>query len=412
MTLLNIKNLYKVFGPRPKEALDMFNKGMSRDEVQKKTRHTVALQDVTLSIERGETFVVMGLSGSGKSTLIRCINRLIEPTAGSIEYNGEDLLKYNTDQLRAFRQTEMSMVFQRFALFPHRTVADNVAYGLEIQKMDEAERRDRANTWLKTVGLEGWEDAYPNQLSGGMQQRVGIARALCTDPETLLMDEPFSALDPLIRREMQDELVELQARLHKTIIFITHDLDEALRLGDRIAILKDGKVQQIGTPEDILTSPANEYVTDFTRDVNRVRVLTARSVMRKPRPMNIQRGGPRVALRLMEEHGIASIFVVDGDQNLLGMLTMEDAIEAVEENNTDLKPLLHTEIDKVTPEDYLEDLIPIAAKRRWPIAVLDEEERLIGSIPRVAVLGALAGTPSQVPNLDQQMSDKVASVID
>ncbi len=411
MTLLKINNLYKVFGPRPKEALDLFRKGMSRDEVQKKTRHTVALQDITLSIESRETFVVMGLSGSGKSTLIRCINRLIEPTSGRIDYNGEDLLKYNDEQLRAFRQTEMSMVFQRFALFPHRTVADNVAYGLEIQKIDEAERRERANTWLKTVGLEGWEDAYPNQLSGGMQQRVGIARALCTDPETLLMDEPFSALDPLIRREMQDELVELQARLHKTIIFITHDLDEALRLGDRIAILKDGKVQQIGTPEDILTSPANEYVTDFTRDVNRVRVLTARSVMRKPRPMSIQRGGPRVALRLMEDHGIASIFVVDGEQNLLGMLTMEDAIEAVEANNTDLGPLLNTEIDRVTPEDYLEDLIPIAAKHHWPIAVI-EEGRLIGSIPRVAVLGALAGTPSQVPNLDQKMSEQVANVID
>ncbi|MGF1505178.1 MAG: glycine betaine/L-proline ABC transporter ATP-binding protein, partial [Anaerolineae bacterium] len=279
--------------------------------------------------------------GSGKSTMIRCINRLIEATQGEILLEGRDILKYNREELRELRQNHMSMVFQRFALFPHRTVRENAAYGLEIRGVDKSERFAEAERWLNIVGLTDWADSYPRQLSGGMQQRVGIARALCTDPEILLMVEPFSALDPLIRREMQDELVELQSRLNKTIIFITHDLDEALRLGDRIAILKDGMVQQVGTPEEILTSPINDYVADFTQDVNRVRVLTAQTIMIKPRPLQIDRGGPRVALKFMEEQGMASVFVVDRHRRLLGMLTMEEAILAVQEDLREIEPLLN-----------------------------------------------------------------------
>ncbi|NDJ54928.1 MAG: glycine betaine/L-proline ABC transporter ATP-binding protein [Chloroflexi bacterium] len=386
----------------------MLENGQSKNEIMATTKHAIALQNVSLEVAEGETFVIMGLSGSGKSTMIRCLNRLIEPTKGEILYRDQNVLTFNREKLREFRQRTMSMVFQRFALFPHRSVLVNTAYGLEVQGVDKETRHEKAMEWLNIVGLKEWAHSHPGELSGGMQQRVGIARALCTDPEILLMDEPFSALDPLIRREMQDELVDLQSRLNKTIVFITHDLDEALRLGDRIAILKDGKVVQIGTPEDILTSPADDYVADFTRDVNRVRVLTAGTIMKKPRALRIDRGGPRVALKFMEEQGLASVFVVDEKQHLQGMLTMQDAIDAVREGSRDILPLLNTGIDITTTEAYMEELLPMAARNSWPIAVVDEEERLIGIIPRVAVLGALAGTPA----MDTPSTDVIREVAD
>lgn len=249
MPFVRISNLYKIYGPNPQQAVHALQEGQTKEEILNRTHHTVALQDVSVDVERGETFVVMGLSGSGKSTLVRCLNRLIEPTAGEITVDGEDVLQMDEAQLRDLRRHRMSMVFQHFGLLPHRSVLDNVAYGLWVQGVGAAEREEQALKWLDIVGLQGYENYRPTELSGGMQQRVGLARALCTDPEILLMDEAFSALDPLIRREMQDELIDLQGKLQKTIVFITHDLDEALRLGDRIAILKDGKVVQIGTPE-------------------------------------------------------------------------------------------------------------------------------------------------------------------
>lgn len=392
MSLIEVRNLYKIFGGRSKKAKELLKEGFSKEEIRIKTGQSVALQNVSFSIEVGETFVIMGLSGSGKSTFVRCLNRLIEPTSGEILVDGQNVLELDDEALRSLRRQKMSMVFQRFGLFPHRTVLENVAYGLQVQKVPKEEREARANAWLQTVGLHGWEDSYASELSGGMQQRVGLARALCNDPEILLMDEPFSALDPLIRREMQEELIELEGQIQKTIVFITHDLDEALRLGDRIAIMKDGRVVQIGTPEEILTHPADDYVMDFTRDVNRLRVLSAQSVMVKPLALMSARGGPRVALRHMEEQGISSIFVVDRNQRLQGLLTLEDAIEASEQGVKDVVQLVNSDFNQTLPDTPLEELLPVAAVSKWPIAVVSDNGSLQGIIPRAAVLAALVGT--------------------
>ncbi len=272
MGLIDVRHVSKVFGPAPRKALALVRGGMDKDTLLARTGAVLALDDVSLSVERGETFVVMGLSGSGKSTLIRHLNRLIDPTEGEIVIDGVDVLGLPIRALEQFRREKMAMVFQRFGLFPHRTVVDNIAYGLEVRGMARTARRERAAEWVATVGLAGYEDRYPAALSGGMQQRVGLARALCVDTGILLMDEAFSALDPLIRSEMQDQLVDLQARLRKTIVFITHDLDEALRLGDRIAILKDGRLAQVGTPTEILEHPADDYVRAFVDIVNRRRM--------------------------------------------------------------------------------------------------------------------------------------------
>ncbi|TMX40662.1 quaternary amine ABC transporter ATP-binding protein, partial [Vibrio rotiferianus] len=280
--LIEISGLYKIFGPKPKTVIERVKQGQSKDQILADTGHTVGLKDINLQINKGEIFVIMGLSGSGKSTMIRHFNRLIDPTMGQILVEGVDVMQLSSKELEEFRRHKMSMVFQRFGLLPHRTVVDNVAYGLEIQGIKKEARLAKANEWLETVGLKGYENQYPAQLSGGQQQRVGLARALATDAEILLMDEAFSALDPLIRSEMQDQLIELQEKLHKTIIFITHDLDEALRLGDRIAILKDGELVQQGSPDEILLHPADDYVEAFVKDVNRARALTVETVMQPP----------------------------------------------------------------------------------------------------------------------------------
>jgi len=395
LAIIEVSHLYKVFGPNPDEAVKLAKQGVPNPEVYKRTGHTVALNDVSLTVEAGETFVIMGLSGSGKSTLIRCLNRLINADRGEIIVKGKAVLSLDDAGLRDLRQRTTAMVFQRFGLLPHRTVLQNVAYGLEIQGVGRVEREERAMRWLETVGLKGWEGRFPDQLSGGMQQRVGIARALCNDPVVLLMDEPFSALDPLIRRDMQNELLQLQSRLNKTIVFITHDLDEALRLGDRIAILKDGRVVQIGTPEEILTQPADDYVAEFTRDVNRSRVLTASSVMVAPRAVVSARGGPRAALLLMEEQGLSSVYVVDRDQRFQGLVTVDDAIPAAQRGVKDLKDLVISDIPTTAPDTLLEELIPVAAMHKYPIAVLDQNGVLVGVVPRVAVLAGLAGVQQQ-----------------
>ena len=269
--LIRVANLYKVFGRDPKSVMAMVHKGRPKEEIRSQTGHALALKGIDLAIEASEIFVIMGLSGSGKSTLIRHLNRLIEPTEGSIHVGGIDVLNLSQTELEAFRQHTMSMVFQRFALLPHRTALQNVALGLAIQKQPKKDREEKAQAWLQAVGLDGYKECYPAELSGGEQQRVGLARALCTDPDILLMDEAFSALDPLIRSEMQGQLINLQSRLKKTIVFITHDLDEAIHIGDRIAILKDGEISQVGTPNEILNNPADDYVAAFVRDVKRSR---------------------------------------------------------------------------------------------------------------------------------------------
>ena len=333
--MINVANVWKVFGRgNPDHVISLANGGASRSEIQNDTGSTIGVRDVSFSVERGETFVVMGLSGSGKSTLIRCMSRLIEPSSGVVDIDGVNLLEMDADALREVRRTKMSMVFQHFGLFPHRRVIDNIAYGLEVQGISRSERHARATEMLTTVGLTMWANHYPQQLSGGMQQRVGIARALVLDPEILYFDEPFSALDPLIRRDMQDELIALQARRPRTIVFITHDFAEALRLGNRIAIMKDGAIDQIGTPEEIVAHPATAYVREFTTDIPKTKVLTARSVMQG----GVTFGGRRVHASAKVGSLIPLLFsdsapltVVDADGVEIGSVAREDISHLLEE---------------------------------------------------------------------------------
>lgn len=389
MTIMQVNNVSKLFGPHAEQGLELLQQGWSKERIAKEKNITVGVNRATFDIRQGEIFVIMGLSGSGKSTLVRLLNRLIEPTSGEILIHGKDLRKMNKEQLRNVRRKTISMVFQKFALFPHRTVVENAEYGLEIQKADKKERREAALRSLELVGLKGWENKMPDQLSGGMQQRVGLARALANDPEILLMDEAFSALDPLIRRDMQDELIELQDKMKKTIIFITHDLDEALRIGDRIALMKDGSIVQIGTPEEILTQPANDYVERFVEDVDLSKVLTAAHVMRRPETITTDRG-PRVALELMRERGISNLFVIDRGKRLLGVITAEDANDALR-NNRKLEDIIIQDGPQVGPDTLLNELFEITSLSKVPLAVVGDAGKLLGVIVRGAVLGALAG---------------------
>ncbi|RXZ79963.1 glycine betaine/L-proline ABC transporter ATP-binding protein [Paenibacillaceae bacterium] len=389
MPIIEVNKLTKIFGADPKRAVPLLKDGWSKEKIFKETKLTVGVNQASFSIEAGQIFVVMGLSGSGKSTLVRLLNRLIEATSGEIFFNGKDVLQMNAEQLRQFRRKNMGMVFQKFALFPHRTVIQNVEYGLEVQGIGKAERRKMAMQSLELVGLKNWENSYPNELSGGMQQRVGLARGLANDPDILLMDEAFSALDPLIRKDMQDELVELQSKMKKTIIFITHDLDEALRIGDQIALMKDGSIVQIGTPEDILMQPANKYVERFVEDVDLSKVLTAAHIMRKPETISTERG-PRVALQLMRERGVSSLYVVDKGMKLIGVIIAEDAARAIKEGLA-MEDIVQRELPSVSPDTLLNELFELMGNTRLPVAVVDENGRLKGIVIKGAVLAALAG---------------------
>ncbi|MCR8979844.1 quaternary amine ABC transporter ATP-binding protein [Brevibacillus laterosporus] len=390
MPIIEVKNLTKVFGRDPKKVIPLLKEGWTKEKILKETKMTVGVNQASFSIEAGEIFVIMGLSGSGKSTLVRLLNRLIEPTDGHVFINGKDIVSLNHEDLRDVRRKNITMVFQKFALFPHRTVLENVEYGLEVSGIPKAERQEKAMKSLELVGLKGWENSLPDQLSGGMQQRVGLARGLANDPDVLLMDEAFSALDPLIRKEMQDELLELQTKMKKTIIFITHDLDEALRIGDRIALMKDGNVVQVGTPEEILTNPANKYVERFVEDVDLSKVLTATHVMKRPETITLERG-PRVALQFMQERGVSTLYVVDTHKRLLGAITADDAVQAVKEGKKLADILIKEEVPTVAPDTVLNDLFDTVSSTRVPVAVVDEGNRLQGIIIRGAVLAALSG---------------------
>lgn len=390
MSIIEVKNLTKIFGKNTKQALKLLDNGHSKEEILKQTGSTVGVNRASFSVEEGEIFVIMGLSGSGKSTLVRLINRLIEPTGGNIYINGEDLAKMNKQELREVRRKKLSMVFQKFGLFPHRTVLENAAFGLEIQKVEKLEREEKAKKALELVGLGGYLDQKPGQLSGGMQQRVGLARALTNDPSVLLMDEAFSALDPLIRKEMQDELIHLQSKMKKTILFITHDLDEALRLGDRIALMRDGNIVQIGTPEEILVNPANDYVEKFVEDVDKSKIFTAQHIMKRPETIQIEKHGPRVALERMREEGISSILVTDKNRQLQGYVTAEAASQAVKSQSGDLKEIIKTDIPQVDKDTALQDIFSVIYDSQTPVAVV-EEGKLLGIIVRGAVIAALAG---------------------
>ena len=385
-----VKELYKIFGAHPDKALKLLKEGKSKDEILKKTGQGVGVADVNFHVDEGEILVIMGLSGSGKSTLVRCINRLIEPSYGKILLEGTDVTTLNKEELRILRQKRFGMVFQHFALFPRRSVLKNVEYGLEIQKVDKAKREQSALKALEQVGLKGWEHSYPAQLSGGMQQRVGLARALALDPDIMLMDEAFSALDPLIRRDMQDELLKLQEKMHKTIIFISHDLDEALKLGDRIILMKDGYIVQEGTAEEILTNPATSYVEKFVEDVDISKVITAEIVMKNPGEVaSYAHDGPKAALWKMKQAGISSIFVQHKGK-LKGIVSADDAARALNNGDKDLLNILQTDIEKIPPDTPANDLFPLLVSNSSPLAVVDEEEHLLGVIVKGALLAALS----------------------
>jgi glycine betaine/proline transport system ATP-binding protein len=398
MNKIEVHNIYKIFGPRPERWMGAVRDGASKDALLERSGHTLGLRNISLSIEAGHIHVIMGLSGSGKSTLIRHFNRLIEPSAGKILVDGVDVMGLKPRELEKFRQRKMSMVFQRFGLMPHRTVLENAAYGLAVQGVRRAERESRARQWLEQVGLSGFESQYPHQLSGGMQQRVGLARALATDAEILLMDEAFSALDPLIRHEMQDQLLALQSRLNRTIVFITHDLDEALRLGNRIAILKDGELVQEGTPEDILLSPANDYIESFLQDVNRGKVLNASHAMVERTLTLTMRTQPVHALERLVARGYDYVTVLDG-KRLAGVLMRADAQRAVREGARDVSRYL-SDMASVPASAGLDEVLARLLRNPEPVAVTDDRGEFVGVLSRTKVLELV--TPNGTGDLPQQ----------
>ena len=390
MVKVQVKHLTKVFGKKHQAALSMVQEQRPKNEILEKTGATVGVYDANFEVNEGEIFVIMGLSGSGKSTLIRLINRLIEPTSGDIYIDGQDIAKMDKEELRDVRRHKMSMVFQNFGLYPHRTILENTQLGLELRGISKEERVAKAEKALENSGLLSFKDQYPNQLSGGMQQRVGLARALANDPEILLMDEAFSALDPLIRREMQDELLDLQANVQKTIIFITHDLNEALRLGDRIALMKDGQIMQIGTGEEILTNPANDYVREFVEDVDRARVLTAQNIMVPAITTNVDIDGPNVALSKMRSEEVSMLMAVDRQRRLVGTLTADEAVTARKEQRA-LREVMNQDVITVTKDTLVSELFPLIYDSPTPLAVV-ENDKLLGVIIRGSVIESLTDT--------------------
>src|SRR6056297_3807558 len=390
MSKIEVRNLYKIFGNKPQKAIEMLKNGATKQEVLEKNNSTVGVNNASLDVKEGEIFVIMGLSGSGKSTLLRCVNRLIEPTARSIKVDGQEVRDFGKEELRKFREKEFGMVFQNFALLPHRTVLENAMFGLEIQNIEKEERVKRTKEALDLVGLDGWEDQYPEQLSGGMQQRVGLARALAVDPEILLMDEPFSALDPLIKKEMQNKLLDLYEEMERTILFITHDLEEDLKLGDRIAIMKEGKIIQVGDHEEILTNATNEYVENFVEDVNRSRILTAKDIMSNPVELLYPQDGPRTALHKMKNNGLSSLFVVNRQKKLKGIVYIEDVVDLINsDEDKEFKEIIK-EIIRAEPEENLRELFSDIADLNAPLPVVNEDDKLLGVIVKTDVLANLA----------------------
>lgn len=392
--ILEVKNLTKIFGKKQKAALEMVKQGKSKTEILEKTGATVGVYDASFEIKEGEIFVIMGLSGSGKSTLVRMLNRLIDPSSGDIYLDGKDIAKMNVEDLRNIRRHDINMVFQNFGLFPHRTILENTEFGLEMRGVSKEERTMLAEKALDNAGLLPFKDQYPSQLSGGMQQRVGLARALANSPKILLMDEAFSALDPLIRREMQDELLDLQDTNKQTIIFISHDLNEALRIGDRIALMKDGEIMQIGTGEEILTNPANDFVREFVEDVDRSKVLTAQNIMIKPLTTVLEIDGPQVALTRMHREEVSMLMATNRRRQLLGSLTADAAIEA-RKKGLPLSEVIDKDVVTVSKDTVITDIMPLIYDSSAPIAVTDDNDRLLGVIIRGRVIEALANVQDE-----------------
>lgn len=392
MAKIEIKNLSILFGPEKAKAKKMILKGKSKQEILKATGCTVAVRNANLEIEEGEMFVIMGLSGSGKSTLLRCINRLNEPSMGEIRLDGVDITHSSDKELLQIRRKELAMVFQHFGLLPHRTVLSNVSFGLELQGVPKEEREKKAQESVLLVGLKGYEKQRVDELSGGMQQRVGLARALANNPEVLLMDEAFSALDPLIREQMQDELLLLQEKMKRTIVFITHDLDEAIKLGDRIAIMKDGEIVQVGTPEEILTDPANAYVTRFTESVDRGRIVTASSIMLKqPVVVRLRKEGPETILRKMREKRLYALPVIGSEDQFIGEIQYKDVLKLRKEGSKDVASIVLKEVPSVLENTTVEDMLPLLPKVRQALPVVDDGNRLIGVVSPSAIIIEMTG---------------------
>lgn len=385
---IKVEALTKIFGKNAKETMKLMGLGMKKKEILKKTGDTIGINNASFEIYEGEIFVIMGLSGSGKSTLIRCLNLLNKPTSGKIHIDGENIVGYDRKKLKQLRQNKIAMVFQHFGLFNHRTVVQNVEYGLEIKKIPKMDRYKIAMDTIKTVGLEGWEDSMISQLSGGMKQRVGLARAMANNPEILLMDEPFSALDPLIRREMHEELLDIQSKVKKTIVFITHDVNEAFKLGDRVAVMKDGKIVQIGYPEEILNNPSNEYIEDFVRDIDRTKVLKIQSIMKTIKNAGKPGDTPKVMIRQMGADDVDIVYMVDGKREPMGIVTLDDCVDAIKTGRT-IKDILKTDFLTVSPEDYLGDVFEKSGQTSYPLAVVNDENRLVGILTKAQIMASL-----------------------
>ncbi len=389
---IEIKDLYLVFGHDKQKALKMLRKGKTKQEILKETGCTIAVNNANFTIRQGEIFVIMGLSGSGKSSLLRCLNLLNRPTSGKVVVNGKDIAHMGKEELRHVRRRELAMVFQHFGLLPHRTVLENIAFGLELQGVDKTEREQKARECMSLVKLDGYADMLISELSGGMQQRVGLARALANDPEVLLMDEAFSALDPLIRIEMQDELLALQSKMKKTIVFITHDLEEAIKLGDRIAIMRDGNVEQVGTSEEILTEPANAYIRNFVEKVERRRVITAASIMvDKPVVARLGKEGPEALIRKMKERKLTVLPVVNADGILVGEVRLSDLVELRQKQVKDITPAVREQVHSVLGDTVVDDILPLMTKTNSPIWVVNERREFEGVVPLASLIVEVTG---------------------
>ena len=409
--IIKVDSVWKVFGKNPEQILAPKHADKSKSEIQSELGAVIGLHNVSFEVQRGETFVIMGLSGSGKSTMVRCLIRLIEPTAGSIVIDGNSVMGMSDRELMEFRRSKIAMVFQHYGLMPHRNVLENAAWGLEVQGVPEPERHERTREILKMVGLDGWEASYPRQLSGGMQQRVGLARALVVNTDILLMDEPFSGLDPLIRRQMQDELLRIQEELQKTIVFITHDLNEALKLGDRIAIMHDGRVAQIGSPEDIVLRPEDEYVGDFTQDVRLESVLTASKVMVTPKATVMGHQGPRAALHTIGASDGDAAWIVDRRERYLGLLTITNAQKALRagvRRIDEAMSYVDREYTAASPATNFDKLIQMAMSSDYPIPITDADNLLVGEVHRSALAEALAETSTADPDYEANAAANVA----
>ncbi|QDR79833.1 quaternary amine ABC transporter ATP-binding protein [Sporomusa termitida] len=386
--ILRVHQLSMLFGTNTAAALKKLQAGAEKNDIQKSTGVTVGIFDVSLSIGDGEIFVIIGLSGSGKSTLVRCLNLLHQPTAGDIFFKDANVTRFSKQQLMEYRRNNIAMVFQNFGLMSHRNVLGNVTYGLEVKNTPAPEREQTALAMIELVGLSGWEQHPINALSGGMRQRVGLARALANDPDILLMDEPFSALDPIIRRDMQFELLSIQKKVRKTIIFITHDINEAFKIGNRVAILKDGRLIQTGTPEELLEKPADGYVENLIKDIDRTRILSVRQVMTAPSAIIMAGAGWHVAMQQMRSSGVSSVYMVDENMRLAGLLTLDHAMR-VRSGELTLEEAVIRDIPLTTPEVSLQELMPVAAEAKYPIAVTNDNGQLVGIVTKAAVLSSL-----------------------